>query len=88
MVLLIPRWSILDPALREDAFLVGVLYFAHFRHSIGELHEQRMGVAAGQDYVHHLRLGFQSLCHDLRIEHSEPRLASQPIADRCRTLWC
>src|ERR1039458_10127813 len=69
----IPRWSIFDAALREDAFLVGVLHFAHFRYGIGQLHEKGVGVAPGQDDVHHLRLALQRLGDISRIEH--------PVAD-------
>jgi hypothetical protein len=31
--------SVLDAALGQDAFLVGVLYLAHFGHCVGELNQ-------------------------------------------------
>jgi hypothetical protein len=32
----IPRWSVLDAALGQDAFLVGVFDFAHFGYGVGD----------------------------------------------------
>ena len=42
-----------DAALGEDAALVGVFDFAHLGDGVGELDEEGVGVAAGEDDVDH-----------------------------------
>src|ERR1700722_6555119 len=59
--------SILDTALRENALLVCVFYLAHFGYGVGQIHQQGMCIAPGQDYMHHLWLGFQCLGYFCRI---------------------
>jgi hypothetical protein len=43
-----PRWA-------RMPFLVGMFYLAHLGDGVGQLHQQGVGVAAGEDHVHHLR---------------------------------
>ncbi len=62
-------WSVFDAALGEDAFLVGVFYFAHFGDGVGDFDEGGVGVAAGKDDVQHFRAGEEGGFHFFGIEH-------------------
>ena len=45
---------VLDAALGQDAFLVGVFHFAHLGDGVGKFDEKRVSVASGEDDVNHL----------------------------------
>jgi len=62
--------SVLDAALREDAFLVGVLHFSHFGDGVCDGNERWVCVAAGEDDVHHFRARFERLDYLRRVEHA------------------
>ena len=61
---------ILNAALRQDAFFIGVLNLLHFGDRIGQFNDCRMRVAARQDYVNQLGFTLQRLRHLRRIEHA------------------
>ena len=66
----VQRVQIFDAALRQNAFLVGVLHFAHLGDGVGKLDQRGVRVAAGQDHVHHLRAVAQGLGHLGGVEHA------------------
>jgi len=45
---------VIDPALGENAFRIGVLDLAHLGHQVGRLHQQRMRVTSRADHMHAL----------------------------------
>ncbi len=59
----------LDAALGEDAALVGVFDFAHLGDGVGQLDEDGVGVAAGEDDVGHLGLAAEDFGYGFGGEH-------------------
>ena len=59
----------LDAALGQDAALVGVFDFAHLGDGVGKLDQQRVGVAASEDDVGHLRLAAEDIGDGFGREH-------------------
>src|SRR3954471_4518610 len=44
---------VLDAPLRHDALLIGMFYFAHLGHRVGQISNCGVCIPPRQDYVHH-----------------------------------
>jgi hypothetical protein len=62
---------IFNTAPGEDALLVGVFYFAHLGHRVGQFDERRVSVAAGEDDVQHLRLAAERAYGVARLDETK-----------------
>src|SRR5271165_799921 len=64
------RELVFDPSLGHHAFLVSVLYLAHFGHGVGGLDNCGVCVPPRQDDMHHFRFPLQALYDSCRSQHA------------------